>query len=185
LHYLDLKFRLICGMAIFLAFAIVDLVQYGKHATRWREYLFLLACVVLAMAYGVANDQVSSRISWEYFYYGKELWPILGPATPPDSAALHWQAARIGAEATWSAGLTAGAAILFTNSLRKKSGGVLPYRTLLRILLGIVPFCVVTGIAFATLGHAGWLNWMSEDFRDLAKSNLWRPRRFNLRITSG
>src|SRR5437867_8855004 len=117
LHWLihssaGLLVRIAAGIAIFAALAVADLCKHGRGATRWREYLFLLMCVLLAIAYGVINDQVTSRISWEYFYYGKELDRVLGPETPPDPAALHRHAAIIGAEATWSAGLIIGVALL-------------------------------------------------------------------------
>ena len=57
----------------------MDLVNKGRNATRWREYGFLALCVAVAIVYGIVNDQITSRISWEYFYYGKDLAPILGP----------------------------------------------------------------------------------------------------------
>jgi len=149
----------------------------GRRATRWREYAFLLLCVAVAIAYGIVNDQITSRISWEYFYYGKELAPILGPQTPPDAGALHWQAVRIGAEATWAAGLIAGVAMLLANNPH-------PGRTQLRFfaLLARLPlFILIVAATAVLLGIAGrffLLNWISQDFRDLARYNLWRPRRF-------
>ena len=43
-----------------------------------REYLFLIAVVAAAMAYGVANDWIESEISWEYFVYGKGIGTTAG-----------------------------------------------------------------------------------------------------------
>jgi len=82
--------RIAIGAAIFAVLATVDLVRHAEKATRWREYLFLVAGVVLACGYGIINDQITSRISWEYFYYGKGLDEVLGPRIPPDSKALAW-----------------------------------------------------------------------------------------------
>ena len=61
-------YRITFGLLVLAALAILDWYQKGPAATRWREYLFLLLCVAVAMAYGIANDQITSRISWEYFY---------------------------------------------------------------------------------------------------------------------
>jgi hypothetical protein len=73
-----LVFRLVVGIGIFAWLALADLRQNGRHATRWREYAFLLIAVAVAMMYGALNDQITSSISWEYFYYGKELYKTLG-----------------------------------------------------------------------------------------------------------
>src|SRR3954466_3756096 len=97
-----LKTRIAIGVAIFLVLAIYDLKKNGRRARRWREYAFLVACVAMGIVYGAINDQVSSAISWEYFYYGKELDGVLGPHVPPDRAAMRWEAAKIGMGATWS-----------------------------------------------------------------------------------
>src|SRR4051812_27767308 len=111
--------RIAAGVAIFAALAIHDLHKNRNRATRWREYAFLLICVLAAMTYGVINDQITSAISWEYFYYGKDLAAELGPATPPDPRALHLAAAVVGIKATWSAGLLIGVAILLSNNPSK------------------------------------------------------------------
>ena len=165
------------GAAIFAALAVTDLLRHGRRATRWREYLFLVLCVAVAMMYGVINDQITSRVSWEYFYFGKELAPILGPATPPDPAALHRATARIGAAATWWAGLVVGVAMLLANNPRIDRPQ-LAYPSLMArlptILLIVVGFALFLGMA----GELFALNWISEDFRELAATNLWRPRHF-------
>ena len=58
--------RIGIGAAIFLTLAIVDLIRRGRRATRWREYLFLLAAAAYPVAHGVINDRIASSISWEY-----------------------------------------------------------------------------------------------------------------------
>ena len=169
--------RIIAGVIIFTCLAIADVRRNGNDATRWREYLFLLACVFAAMIYGIVNDQITSAISWEYFYYGKELEKILGPDVPPDCAAMRWQAAKIGAMATWSAGLFIGVALLMANnpSARRKR---LSYHELLCLLPLVFSITVVFAVL---LGFAGWngkLNWMSRDFLLMFETNSFRPQHF-------
>jgi hypothetical protein len=165
------------GVGILLVLAIVDLKRHGHAATRWREYAFLVLCVAVAIAYGIVNDQITSRISWEYFYYGKDLAPILGPKIPPDMSAVHWQAVRIGAEATWSAGLIVGVAMLLANNPRK-DWPRLSFRKLAGFLPSFVAIAAGCGILLGALGSKGWLNWMDPDFDDLFRNDLWRPERF-------
>jgi hypothetical protein len=93
--------RILAGAIIFLCLAISDLKKRGSQATRWREYLFLLVVVAASVLYGVLNDQITSAISWEYFYYGKELGHVLGPEVPPDRAAMGWRRGRQGCSSAW------------------------------------------------------------------------------------
>src|SRR5437667_12773961 len=110
--------RIAIGSTIFLVLASIDLYRNRARATRWREYLFLILCVVAAIIYGIVNDQITSRISWEYFYYAKELDAVLGPTIPPDERALHAQALLVGIKATWWLGLLIGAVMLIANNPR-------------------------------------------------------------------
>lgn len=174
---IPLWLRLSLGIALFAILAVADFIRRGKTATRWREYLFLLLCVIVAMMYGALNDQMTSRISWEYFYYGKELWPILGPSTPPQAGALGWQAARIGVTATWWAGLIAGVAMLIANNPRA-GRPQLPYRRLVARLPWFVLIVVACALVFGIAGQFFLLNSISPDFAELAGSNLWRPHHF-------
>src|SRR5437868_15408094 len=111
--------RIAIGVLIFAALAWWDYRRNRDQATRWREYLVLVACTLGAMAYGIVNDQITSTISWEYFYYGKDLADTLGPHLPPDSIKLHLAAALVGIQATWSAGLIIGVALLVANNPSK------------------------------------------------------------------
>ena len=169
--------RISLGIAVLAALAIADLYKNGRQATRWREYAFLAFCVGVAIAYGILNDLITSRISWEYFYYGKDLAPIIGPQTPPHPTALQFQAMRIGAAATWWAGLIIGAALLIANNPSRRMPR-LKYSRLIARLPGIL---VITVLCAAIVGIAGdrfLLNWISQDFSELASTNLWRPHRF-------
>ena len=146
--------RIAIGSTIFLVLASIDLYHNRARATRWREYLFLIVCVVAAIIYGIVNDQITSRISWEYFYYGKELDRLLGPETPPDPEALHRHAAIIGAEATWSAGLIIGVALLLANNPRRDRPR-LSYRRLAKMLILIFLCSAGCGIVFGVGDLAG------------------------------
>jgi hypothetical protein len=172
-----LPLRIAIGGATLSALALHDLVRNGRRATRWREYAFLVASMGLAMVYGIANDSLTSRISWEYFYYGKGLFETMGPTVPPDAAALALAAAKIGMKATWTAGAIIGVAILLANNPRRDRPQ-LGYRELLamlpRMLLFVVPCAAMLGAA----GYFGWLTWISSDFRGIVHDDLFRPRRF-------
>lgn len=172
-----LLLRIALGVCIFAVLAIVDLRKNGKAATRWREYAFLLAAVFVAMVYGILNDQITSRISWEYFYYGKELDKVLGPTTPPAAAALHWEAAKVGVKATWSAGLVFGVALLLANNPRKNLPRLSNQRLLIYLAL-IALTAAICGLVFGILGYKGWLNFLSPDFQDMTRADIFRPRRF-------
>lgn len=169
--------RISIGLSIFLALAAWDLARRGRAATRWREYLFLAAVVAAAMAYGAASDRIASDISWEYFYYGKGLDQRLGPRVPPDAAALHREACKIGLKATWSAGLIVGVVLLVANN-PGRGRPQLPYTQLL-LLLPVVLLATAVGAALGGwVGAHGWLAWTSRDLRMLARDDLFRPQRF-------
>src|SRR3954451_22383096 len=136
--------RIAIGAAIFICLAIVDLRRNGRAATRWREYGVLLVAVAAAMLYGAINDQITAMISWEYFYYGKELHRVLGPATPPDMNQLRWEAAKVGVRATWTAGLIFGVVLLIANNPLRGLPR-LRYRELLRTLPIILAFAATLG----------------------------------------
>jgi hypothetical protein len=169
--------RIIIGSSILLVMALADLRRHGRRATRWREYLFLIAAVVVAMLYGAVNDSITSKISWEYFYYGKDLMQSLGPNTPPDPAALAWSAAAVGIKATWSAGLIVGVAMLMANN-PKPGLPQLSYPRLLRLMPIIFLCCLACAMALGIGGYRGWLIGMSSDFGDMVRRDEFRPYRF-------
>ena len=172
--------RIAIGVAIFTALALHDYLRNRHRATRWREYTILLMTVAGAIAYGVINDQLTSSISWEYFYYGKELAEKLGPRTPPDPLALHLAAAVVGIKATWSAGLIIGVAILLANNPSKSRPHPpqLPMRKLLRIIPIIFGITALIAAIGAGVGYSALPARWNEDFAEMLQANLWRPRRF-------
>jgi hypothetical protein len=165
------------GAAAFVTLAIVDLRRHGPRATRWREYLFLIAAAAVAMVYGAVNDTITSQISWEYFYYGKGLSQVLGPKTPPAPLVLSCAAAKVGMKAAWSGGLIAAAAILIANN-PKRGLPQLPNRRLPRFLPGILVWCVACGILFGIAGGRGGLAGISADFGEMVRHDELRPYRF-------
>jgi len=165
------------GAAIFTALAAWDLVQNRRRATRWREYLFLVMAAALAMAYGAVNDRIASSISWEYFYYGKGLDEQLGPRVPPDMAALHWEACKVGLKATWSVGLIIGVLFLFANNPRPHRRQ-LAYQQLVPPLLMVLLVAAIFAVIGGMLGSHGWLDWSSRDLQAIMRDDLFRPKRF-------
>lgn len=172
-----LLMRIGAGAMIFAMLAIVDLRKNGRSARRWREYSFLLACVAVALAYGIINDQLTVGLSWEYFYYGKQLDALLGPQTPPDDWPLRWAAAKVGMMATWSAGLIIGVALLFANNPRPNRPP-LPFSRLYRLLPLMLMIPAIVACLMGIAGYFGYLNFFNSDFAMLIEHDLWRPRRF-------
>jgi hypothetical protein len=169
-----LSAKIAAGLAFFALLGLWDLVKHGKEAKRWREYAYLLCCVAAAMAYGVINDQVTATISWEYFYYGKLLVQKLGALTPPDMAALRWQAVLVGLKATWTAGVLLGVVALIANNPRK-ARPQLPYRR----LYAMVPIPLIcAAICAVLLGLAGWLGAFPKTVVESYCSPDWRPSHF-------
>jgi hypothetical protein len=174
--------RLTAGVAILTAMAWSDWRRHGRNARRWREYLFLIACAALAAAYAVINDQITCRISWEFFYYFKDLWRDLGPATPPLPGPLSWGAAKVGLAAGWWVGLLLGAALLMANNPRvNRLGQTVPGMALPRLFMFAgfaVAAAIVLSIVLGYAGYVGWLNPLDSDFRDLWAQGQWHPQRF-------
>lgn len=162
----SLAIRAGAGISIFATLAILDYRRKRERATRWREYAFLAICIALAIAYGIANDLITSRISVEYFLFFKGVADRVSGevAAHPEShrRALDLQAMRIGTLATWSVGLIVGAAMLVTNTVGRSP------RLRMRQMLPLVPIIFAAAIASAAiLGWLGWtdrLPWIRENF---------------------
>jgi hypothetical protein len=175
----SLPLRIAVGVVFFLTWALLDLRRHDRRATRWREYLFLLSAVALAMAYGVLNDQLTSRLSWEYFYYGKGLDAVLGPRTPPDAARLSSEAAKVGMKATWTVGLIIGVALLIANNPSPHR----PRLSYLRLLARLPPILFTTiafAVALGAAGSSGWFPWLLDDVQEILHHDQSRVTRFLL-----
>ncbi len=117
--------RLLLLLAVLALLASWDRWRHGGEARRAREYAFLLVCGALGAALGGALDQVSVRVSPEYFVYGKGL---------DAGSGLAWRAAALGAQAGFVAGLVAGGVLLLTNQPRPERPP-LPAAAVLRVTL--------------------------------------------------
>lgn len=176
----SLPVRIAIGVSIFAVLAVTDYRTNRERATRWREYAFLFICVACAIAYGILNDLITSRISVEYFLFGKSVADRVSAevAANPEAhrAVLDREAMRIGALATWSAGLLAGAALLITNTL-----GARP-RLRMRQMLWLMGVVALAAIVLAAvggwLGSAGFFARFSDDFREMVVREEMRPARF-------
>jgi hypothetical protein len=123
------------------------------------------------------NDQITSRISWEYFYYGKGLDEVLGPVVPPDMARLHLAAIKVGVEATWSVGLIIGVALLLANNPRA-ARKQLEFGQLCEALGIIFGVTILLAIIFGVAGYEGLPSRFSEDFRQMVLHDEFRPYLF-------
>lgn len=166
--------RIGIGVVFFGCLGVWDAVRHGRQGRRWREYLFLLAAVAAAVMYGVVNDQITVTISWEYFFYGKELMNDLGPAVPPDEWGLRVGATVVGAKATWTVGLLGGAALLLANNPRP-GRPCLGYGVLFRLLGWTIVAAAGMGGLGGLLGYLGAFDGL---FEHLLGPGLWRPERF-------
>jgi hypothetical protein len=169
--------RIAIGSAIFAVLAAVELRHRGRTATRWREYSVLLIAVAAAVIYGAINDQVTATISWEYFYYGKEIDKILGPQVPPEMGRLRWEAAKVGIKATWTAGLIFGVVLLVANNPSHRWPRLRNHE-LVRLLPIVLLVAAGFGVAGGALGYLGAFTHWSADFEDMTRANVFRPRRF-------
>ena len=170
--------RIALGGSIFLALALVDFYRNRSAATRWREYAFLLACVVVALVYGILNDQITTTISWEYFAYGKFPENAVPVDEPPNSPRFRWEAAKVGMKATWTAGLIIGAAQLLANNPRRDGRPRLPFRRLIRLVPTVLLVTALTSAAFGVAGYCGAFLPVNQDFREMLRRDEFRPRRF-------
>jgi hypothetical protein len=173
----SLQTRIIAGVSILAALAAFDLYRNRRNATRWREYAVLLACCVGAIAYGVVNDQITSSISWEYFYYGKDLDRALGPRVPPDPLKLHLFAALVGVKATGSAGLIIGVVLLVANNPSRKWPRLSNVQLVAQLSLIFAITAAVASVG-GVLGYFGMLKGWHEDFEWMVRGDHWRPARF-------
>jgi hypothetical protein len=117
------------------------------------------------------------QISWEYFYYGKELEHVLGPTIPPESVALHWEAAKVGLKATWSADLIFGVVLLLANN-PFRGWARLKNRQLVKMLPIVLMTAMGLGVLGGILGYEGMLTHLGTDFEDMNRADIFRPRRF-------
>lgn len=111
------RIGLLLGLMVLIA-GLEWLIRRDK-ATRWPEYLFFLAVLVVGAIFGILVDQVTSRLSLEYFLYAKSL--------DPDE--IEWQLVELGAKSGLTAAVFFGGIYLIANSTGRRIKQ-LPYRKL-------------------------------------------------------
>lgn len=138
--------RLLLLLGFLALGAAIDRWRNGRAATRPREYSWLLGVGALGALFGLCVDQVTSRLSVEYFVLGKGIDP--GTRYERDVLVLSLQAGFTG-------GLAVGGVLLVCNR------NALPLRRLLRScvwpLAGAIALAPVGGLlarAFDPLGLA-------------------------------
>lgn len=108
------------ALCAFLALGIAyDRWRHGSAGRRAREYALLLACGALGGLAGVMQDQVSLRISPDFFVFAKGVKP--GPN-------FAWRASAVGLHAGLFAGLLAGGLLLLVNQPRPARAELGPLR---------------------------------------------------------
>lgn len=130
--------------AILLFVAVVELLLKRRKARRWKEYTFLFLVAGAGALFGILVDQITSRISPEYFLYVKWL-----PAED-----FGWQVINLGAKAGFSAGIIAGAVLLAAIHPRKTDlpRSVWPVTGELKWpLLGAIGAALLLGVIFGVL----------------------------------
>lgn len=141
---LDLPFTItqrIFGVLILLVIgALIDWLVKREKARRWKDYLFLIGCGAAGAVFGVLIDQVTSRVSPEYFIHGKGI----------AEEGFKVGVVKLGAQAGMTAGVITGGVLLVANSLLREKP-IVPVRKLLRYVLvamaGALLSALVLGIA--------------------------------------
>ena len=66
-------YRVAAGALFFVTLGALDWARHREDPRRAKEYVFLGFAMALAIAYGVAHDQLTATISRDCFWRGKEL----------------------------------------------------------------------------------------------------------------
>jgi len=104
----------------------------------------VLMCVLAAVAYGIAHDQVTARVCVEYFTVGH---PPVFETDDPTLLGLGW-----GVIATWWVGLLLGIPLAIV-----ARAGSRPRRTVGSLVRPVAWLMVVTAACALVAGFIGWL----------------------------
>lgn len=141
--------RLVALLVVMALGAGADLAARGRAARRPREYAFLLAAGALGAAFALLCDQVTSRLSPEYFVIGKGLDP--GPGFARAVVTLSLQAGFV-------AGVVLGGVLLLSDQPRPDRPTLPLPRLLLRAgwpLLGALLLAPVGALVLPPLDPLG------------------------------
>lgn len=138
-------YRLAFGLAVLGVLGIRDLVRNPDNPKRLKEYAFLFGVTLVVMGYGLAHDAVTFAISPRYYREEKLLAVV---DFFPDVAVLALQA-------SWTAGLGVGLAILVANNPSKRAPQ-LPYKRLAWFLLLPLTCSPLVAATFGGLARLVW-----------------------------
>jgi hypothetical protein len=137
--------RALVGLALLASVALWDLSTNGRSATRWREYVFWLACGAVGALFGMANDGITSRISKAYF--------VVGKGVTDDPGHFPVAVAALAAEAGSFAGIVVGSVFLLANNPQRELPQ-LPYGALAKLLALPIVGAIAVGAALGAF--SGW-----------------------------
>src|SRR6266404_1487167 len=103
----------------------------------------ILLCILAAVIYGIAHDQVTARICVEYFTIGH---PPVFAGDDPTLLAIGW-----GTIATWWVGALLGVPLAIT-----ARAGSRPKRDVLSLVRPIAILMIVNAVCAAIAGVIGW-----------------------------
>src|SRR5437763_170126 len=109
-----------------------------------QSIAIVLLCVLAAVAYGIAHDQVTARVCVEYFTVGHP--PVFG-TDDPTLLGLGW-----GVLATWWVGLLLGVSLAVV-----ARAGSRPKRTVGSLVRPVAWLLAVTAACALAAGITGWL----------------------------
>lgn len=116
----------------------------------------VLFCIVAACVYGILHDQITVRISLEYFTIGHPM--IMSGLLSPTALAVAW-----GIIATWWVGLILG--ILIAVSAHVGSRPKLAFRSVVRPVLSLLAVMAVLAAVAGVIGNllaSGGSVWLME-----------------------
>ncbi|MBL4849860.1 MAG: hypothetical protein JKY65_30400 [Planctomycetes bacterium] len=135
----DLIWRLPVLALFLVGMLVYDRWRHGAEGKRAAEYGLLLACGLVGAGVGFTQDQISIRVSPDYFVYGKGI--ERGPNFERDVSFLGTYAGLV-------AGMVLGGCLLLTNQPRKTRAQHTS-RALFRLA---VPRTLVPALLFVPLG---------------------------------
>ncbi len=138
----------VLAVLVLAAVAAVDIARRGREATRWKEYLFLLAATAAAVAFAIIHDMVTASVSPLYFESHENL-------SQPDPH-VHLLAVGVAARGSWWVGLVLGMLLLMMNNPRKGLPR-LPWRRMYAKLLYPMVFAALGSSVLGLLSWAGLL----------------------------
>jgi hypothetical protein len=110
-----------------------------------KSFRTVLMCIVAAIGYGIAHDQVTARVCIEYFTIGHP--PVFGTTDDPTLLAIGW-----GILATWWVGLLLGVPLAVVAGV-----GSRPQRSARSLLRPIAWLLAVMAASALVAGIGGWL----------------------------